>query len=250
MISIIPDEFISLLKLLPEISKDTVDIKQLTKASLVTVKNLFSKRYANLLTDQLKRDLNKVPFVIINQTMKPTKLTTIDYHNILILYFIQILLCPTLSLDFRSKYFSSINHKLQWSPSVFSFRFSPSFIHAIRNLYKAFYCDDLLLFRESLENLGLLQNHLKTSEQDTLISLFYKHFSQSKKGKMKFRYEDYFTSFNNIFIFLSKNKIKVPYQFAYFGVYLATLYKCLENCEEEIDVKDCYLQAVNLAKLS
>lgn len=162
------------------------------------------------------------------------------YQKVLELYFAQLKNPNGLVLDIRQKYFSFKNSQLTWSPNNVWFKFDNNFRSNLVKIYQGFYYEDDDLFRSGLKDIGLAKN-LNGDKTKELENLFKRHFGAGGSEPIHFKLAEFQESFYHMFKFFVDNKIELKSDFMFLGIYLVTLYMTLENADEKLDVKKCFL---------
>jgi hypothetical protein len=166
-------------------------------------------------------------------------------QNILVLYFRQIFLGPDVFLDFRKERFSrfeaeSGEQTLYWKPNGLWIEFNSEFLEGLRLLYKGFYEQNETALDRGLFILGLYSETMTHQAKSELKGLLESHFGQGRTAPMKFEVAHFMTSFDNLFIFLKNNKLKLSEDFLFLGIYILTLYLHLEFLGDPFDVVAAY----------
>ena|GEM_PF-914824 len=157
-------------------------------------------------------------------------------------YFAQ-LHCPEgLFVDLRGRHFEWKNHRLEFHPSGFWYRFTEDFRNGILTLYQGFYRGDEQRFEEGLVATGLLDRSWPAAEQSELKMLFRSHFGNSLEHPMRFTLAGFQESFLRIFQFLLRKKVRLSSEFMVFGIYLVTLYLALEEGGHSHAVKSLFTE--------
>lgn len=162
------------------------------------------------------------------------------YEKILMLYFDQLNNPEGLVLDIRKKYFAYQNEQLKWKPNNVWFKFNDNFRVSLLKIYKGFYYEDDKLFSQGLIEIGLAQG-LNDEKREELEVLFKTHFGAGGSEPIHFKLQEFQESFYHMFKFFVDNSVELKSDFMFLGIYLVTLYMNLENCNEKIDVKKCFL---------
>jgi hypothetical protein len=162
-------------------------------------------------------------------------------QKLLEIYFLQIFTGQEVFLDLRKERFSAVEAQdIKWNPNGLWYKFSDDFIHGIRALYKGFYADSNESLQAGLLQLGLCSTSMSTEAKRELMALLEGHFGQGKSAPMTFRVSHFMNSFDSLFLFLKKHKLKLSEDFLFLGVYILTLYMHLESLGDAFDAASAY----------
>lgn len=162
-------------------------------------------------------------------------------QRILEIYFLQLFCCKEVFLDLRKDRFSADqNGGIVWNPNGLWYKFSDVFLSGIQELYAGFYTNSEESLQKGLFQLGLCADHMSTEARAELRELLFRHFGEGKSAPMKFQVSHFMSSFDNLFMFLKKHKLKLSEDFLFLGIYILTLYLHLETLGEAFDVCRAY----------
>ena len=166
-------------------------------------------------------------------------------QKILVLYFQQIFSSNEVFLDLRKERFSRSQTEtgeqtLCWKPNGLWIEFSSEFLKGLRLLYKGFYEQNENFLNQGLHMLGLYSEAMSPQARLELRGLLESHFGQGRTDPMKFEVANFMSSFDNLFLFLKKNKLKLSEDFLFLGIYILTLYLHLEFLGQSFDVADAF----------
>jgi predicted unusual protein kinase regulating ubiquinone biosynthesis (AarF/ABC1/UbiB family) len=245
---LLPKEFKAFISLVPSLSLDMINLKDLGKSAFKTFKRSDKKkRIQNI--EKLSQKMTLENFIISKEQIEGEKVSEEDEASkVLSFYFEQLSFDGPIFLDLRSDYFKKHDNKIYFSPGNLYYQFSKGFLQGIQDLYSSFYNERHNDFAKALLDLGLLHEALNDQQKNEVIRSFYKHFAGAKNEKMKLDLNYFKESFNSIFSIMKKNKIKVSVDFAYFGLYLTTLYMHLDQIDAKLDIEKAYRES-NLSKL-
>jgi len=163
-------------------------------------------------------------------------------QNILRLYFWQIFTQQTHFLDLRpSRFQAQTDDEILWKPNGLLFTYSIDFLVAIRKLYKAFFSEDENneeAIVSAAKELGLILPSFSRVQTNDLLELLKCHFGEGRTGKVLFSLEKFEESFNDLFLFLKENKVRLSSDFLFLGVYLLTLYINLDKVDIKLSPSD------------
>lgn len=157
---------------------------------------------------------------------------------ILRLYFAQILHQDSCCLDLRHRSFQEESESYLWNPRYFVWQWQPSFLEALRAVYRGFYGDDNTLFEQGLRELNLLH----------AAPTFRKHFGGQEQRAVQFQLKDFSRTFHDIFVLCRDQHVRLPAEFLPFGLYLITLYEHLDRLGGAYDVRAAFTWAESLPK--
>lgn len=158
---------------------------------------------------------------------------TVRGQRVLQLYFEQILGCDATLLDLRGARFAARRDTLVWTPARGFVRWDPSFLEAIRGMYRGFYAGDDAAFHAAL---GVL--HL-----DAAADLFLDHFGAGDQTAVRFEMAHFTRSFHAVFLRCRESGVRLHPDFVALGVYLASLYEHLEALDVPLDVRAAFAAA-------
>ena len=172
--------------------------------------------------------------ISFERTATRPELTTPIASQVLELYFLQISLCDTWLLDFRSSSFHAASGKpLIWSPGPYFLRLSSEFLASVRNLYAGFYLGDSAKFQKALEGLGV----------SAARSVLEEHFGLEGQSHVQFKLAEFEQTFAKVFQACAKGGERIAPEFTALGILLLTLYENLESTGEAFDVRGAFLKA-------
>jgi hypothetical protein len=220
---------------IPTIAFKTVSWTEFLGASSKTVKRYAKGDVDPKLYSELSKLLPNQIELISNLRTEPMSLVTAK--NVLRIYFLQFKNPQGLFLDLRASHFQEVGETTHWKPNALYHQLQENFRLGILKLYQGFYTDDLDLFYQAMDEIGLTKG-LNQSKKEELKNLFYSHFGDSEHTT--FKISSFNESFFKIFEFFMQHKIKLQTDFIFLGAYLVTLYMHLERYDEAINVKEIY----------
>ncbi len=206
------------------------------------------KKELFLLSTQLvKNYLGKAPTHGISSFVNPVNdFETIKHDQktgeyLLQFYFKQISTSPNIFiLDFRKDYFQLVGESLLWKKNSLVFSLSDSFAQGLKNIYIGYYFSNEEVFNLALTQLKLYKTD---TQKEQIKSLFKKYFEQSNTQEMSFNIQEFISSFEDIFQYLIKEKIKIHSEFLFLGIMLGTLYWSLQRIGGTYDVKGIFFKS-------
>ena len=196
--------------------------------------------------DDLKAKLS--PFIPKSIVMsearaKATPLNPNDGAALLALYFAQLKSEEGIFLDLRPSCFgSSKDGQILWQPNGLWTRLEPEFRKGMLSIYKGYYLDQPKLLREGLKQVGLIKDDFSADRVAEVEGMILGHIGGDTSNQI-FKVIHFTESFEKLFQFLTKEKIVLPPDFLYLGIYLAGLYLHLEALGGSYDVRKAYLAA-------
>lgn len=166
-------------------------------------------------------------------------------HLLLTLYFAQFK-CEAgffLDLSYDSFQWDKNSQTLFWTPTALWTTLDTVFREAVWELYSAYYNDDDERFVHSLYQLGMLPTDANSSAKDDTIRTLYEHFGTGKQEAVPFSREKFKESFGALFDLFERQRIQLPADFSYLGVYLYSLYNTLDHLGGAYNVRASFLQA-------
>lgn len=156
-------------------------------------------------------------------------------ERILTLYFHQLFSDGVTLLDLRGSAFRREPAALAWSPAPWLASWDPTFLVALRSMYRGFYAEDDRAFRNGLTALGIA----------SCEELFRKAFGGDSDQQL-FRTKDFVQTFHQVFVRCREQNIELHPDFLPLGIYLATLYDALDATSVAYPVRACFARATQL----
>lgn len=147
--------------------------------------------------------------------------------RLLRLYFGQLFYGRTTLIDLRRERFSTRQDHPVWTPNRLVVDWDPSFIEAIRALYRGFYTDDDQVFEQALAALNL----------ESTADLFRHHFGDGDQRQVSFSRDEFRATFRQILSRCKEEGAELHHHFGVLGVYLGTLYDHLHSTNQTFDVR-------------
>ncbi len=156
------------------------------------------------------------------------------------LYFAQIFNPKGMFLDLRLKNFGfDENQKVVFQPSGFWIQWQEPFRLGLLNIYTGYYEGKDELLTQGLLQVGLVQTDTPIAKVQEVKAMLLSHIGGDYK-QQKFLIADFTASFEKFFQFLLENKIRLGADFLYLGIYLASLYHCLQEVGGAYDVQQAF----------
>jgi hypothetical protein len=246
--SFLPRSFGSLLDYISPSAFDVIDWTSALKKSGGVSRELIFETSVNRIKDQMEPFLPAGVTFADSKTIQSSDNTdpreNLAHHmgqKLLEIYFLQIYTGQEVFLDLRRERFSTTGpFSIKWKPNGLWYRFSDHFIFGIRELYNGFYTDSDNSMQAGLQQLGLCSDSMSSEAKIELRKLLEGHFGQGRTAPMHFRVSHFMNSFDSLFLFLKKHKLKLSEDFLFLGVYILTLYLHLESLGQAYDASSAY----------
>lgn len=171
---------------------------------------------------------------------KASSLKPEDGTAILALYFSQLKSDDGIFLDLRSSCFGlSKEGQILWQPNGLWTRLDPQFRKGMLSIYEGYYSDKPETLREGLKQVGLIKDDFPPARIKEVEDMILGHIGGDTSNQ-EFKVIHFTESFEKLFRFLTKEKITLPPDFLYLGIYLAGLYLHLEALGGRYDVRRAY----------
>lgn len=208
--------------------------------------------------DALKRQLNGIfatdlELVDDNDPRWVDASTLSQEHGsfILKLYFTQFQSEYGLFLDLRPSHFrcsvdsSPQQARILWNPNGFWTRLNPEFRQGMYAIYSGYYGNQPKLLRRGLQQVGLVKDDFSEDRIARVEAMILAHIGGDASNQ-SFRISHYTQSFEKLFQFLIQEKIVLPQDFLYLGIYLASLYLHLESLGGSYNVGQIYRESMTV----
>jgi hypothetical protein len=167
-----------------------------------------------------------------------------DGSSILGLYFAQFKCDAGIFLDLRTSCFKTSNEgPILWRPNGLWIRLDPEFRKGMLSVYEGYYLNQPTLLRQGLKKVGLIRDDFSPALVSEVENMLLSHIGGDTSSQ-KFEVAHFTQSFEKLFQFLIKEKIVLPPDFLYLGLYLGGLYMHLEALGEAYDVRSAFLDGV------
>lgn len=164
---------------------------------------------------------------------------------ILALYFTQLKCEQGLFLDLRPSCFSeSAKNEIIWNPNGLWMNLEPKFRKGMLAVYEGYYLDQPELLRTGLKHVGFIKEGDSVEFISEVEKMILSHIGGDTSNQ-RFKVSHFTQSFEKLFRFLIKEKITLPPDFLYLGIYLGGLYMHLEALGGAYDVRRAFLESRN-----
>jgi len=163
------------------------------------------------------------------------------------IYFRQIFSDVPLFFDLRPSRLGWDGEELTWDATKSFFVLEPTFRRSLQNLYRGYYDNDLALLKTALSELNLVADHEDEVGEKRVVDLLLNRFSGGREGTVRFSMQQFKSSFDSLFNELISGKKRLPPDFAFVGLLLASLYLTLESLDVDLDVSSQYRGAIEAA---
>lgn len=244
----LPRGFGSLLDYISPSAFEVIDWSAALKKSFAISKELifetsvkkYCEEFKTFLPDGIEFEHLKTS-LLQNENIGNEKVAVCLGQKLLEIYFSQIYNSKVVFLDLRADRFNKKSkHVVLWRPNGLWYEFSEDFLDGIRCLYEGFYTPNEFKLHAALHKLGLYSNEMTQDAKAELLILLENHFGQGKNSPMKFGVTNFMASFDCLFLFLKKQKLRLHEDFLFLGIYILTLYMHLESLNNTFNVYDAY----------
>lgn len=162
-------------------------------------------------------------------------------HEVLDVYFSQFFSTKGVFLDLRAKFFRTSEYSgTVFAPSSFVHTFDEKFRLGLLDIYEGYYLSRPKKMENGLLALGLVKNGDPEKIEETKKLLF-SHFGDADQGLVSLELTHFKKSFHALFRYLKRESITLTSDFLFLGIYLVTLYLCLAESNQKVDVKKAFL---------
>lgn len=177
------------------------------------------------------------------KSTKPSPLNADHGEAILSLYFAQLKCEHGTFLDLRPSCFSvSPKDEIIWNPNGLWMCLEPEFRRGMLSVYEGYYLDQPELLRTGLKHVGFIKDGDSVEFISEVEKMILSHIGGDASNQ-RFKVAHFTQSFEKLFRFLIKEKITLPPDFLYLGIYLGGLYMHLEALGGAYDVRRAFLEA-------
>lgn len=170
-------------------------------------------------------------------------------EKVLSIYFRQLFGDAPLFFDLRPAHLFWVDNTLIWEPTKAFYALDPSFRWSLQNLYRGYYGDDLPLLKRALRELKLVPDGVGAATESRVIALLLHEFSGGKDDSVRFSLQHFRKSFDALFELVLEGGNRLPADFAFIGLLLASLHMTLEALDVELEVYPQFLAAISQAKV-
>ncbi len=171
----------------------------------------------------------------VDSTLTGLKLDSRDLgHRTLALFFHQVFTQDVWVIDLRSDAFEVTAGDLLWKPKAYYFCVEPSFLEAVRSLYRGFYSWDEAQFDEALRDLRM------EGARESLRA----HFGWGDQSAVVFQLKTFQDTFAQVFEACARSGTQVKGDFFVLGLMLLGLYERLETLGGAFDVRSSFDSAI------
>jgi len=146
------------------------------------------------------------------------------------LYFRQLFQANLWNLDLAPERFYLTEQTLTWSPKPLFWKVDPHFAESIQKMYLGFYCSQMPLFEEGLNNIHLLPAK----------DVFLEYFGHEDQTQTCFELKKFQKAFDRIFGICLESQIQLPPDFLALGILMLTLYQNLESSGLTYNIKNIF----------
>lgn len=244
---LIPKDYRPLLTAISPAAFSVVDWKQVLKDAPSLLRRFGSKDGVDVLT----KTLSPLWGYSIQGVVTPAKSQSVPPalgQAVLELYFAQLFSDQGVFLDLRRRNFSlQKDQSIQFSPNGFWVQWSEPFRLGLLNIYDGYYENKIDQLDQGLSQVGLITPEMSQEKISEVRAMLLSHIGGDYQ-QQKFLIADFTASFEKFFQFLEKNQIRLSVDFLYLGIYLASLYHCLQEVGGAYNVQESFRKVRDNAK--
>jgi hypothetical protein len=180
-------------------------------------------------------DREGLPFTLVSELARTSDPVpeAVRGHDLLTLYFHQVLGEGPVLLDLRRESFARVGDRWQWKPAPAIADWPADFRDGCRALYEGFYRDDPERFTLGARALGLGEAEAELRAQ----------FGDARR--VMFSLRDFQDRFQRVFERCKATRSKIHPGFLTLGLALATLYEHLDGVGTPLDVNAAFIDATS-----
>ncbi|NTV46945.1 MAG: hypothetical protein HGB11_10610 [Chlorobiales bacterium] len=150
-------------------------------------------------------------------------------------------------IDLREHGFSLDAETIYWNPPNLWYHLDHNFRTGLLKVYDGYFFGPFSYAEEGLRDLGLFTEDHAANQR--VVDLLLSHFGTGEQRDVLFEIEPFAKSFEQFFDYLKEKNISLDANFIYFGIYLITLYLCLDKLKVPLDARTAFMNArARLAK--
>lgn len=242
--SFVPEQYKPLLSCISPSAFKVVKWQDLASEAPLIAKRIATGEGVKIVAEGLKPHLSNrltLHSDAHSSLMKGSSLLPEDGFSLLELYFAQFKNESGLFLDLRpSSFFLMTDGNIHWQPNGLWIRFRPQFREGMLSIYSGYYLKNPERMRAGLQQVGLIKEHFSKAQVSEVEQMILSHIG-GETSNQSFRVLHFTQGFEKLFQFLLREKIVLPPDFLYLGVYLASLYLHLESLGGSYDVRQAFL---------
>jgi hypothetical protein len=242
-LNFLPDVIKDLLKHVPTLMIDLVDWKDLAReVPKITARVIKREGYSDLFAKQNPFLAHAGIDTVIATTSQQINAVSSKSIGEFILktYFSQLYSPHGIFLDLRLHHFYQSAQGFSFKPGPLWVTFDEKFRKGLIRMYEGFYFSNDAELEVGLMETGLLKPEWPVETKAELKAILKSHFANSLEEGMKFELDHFQASFIKIAGFLAQNKVKIPQDFMYLGIYLISMYLALQNVSDALPVTQIF----------
>ncbi|ACF12908.1 hypothetical protein Ctha_0437 [Chloroherpeton thalassium ATCC 35110] len=150
-------------------------------------------------------------------------------------------------IDLREHGFSLDAEAIYWNPPNLWYHLEHNFRIGLLKIYEGYFFGPFSEVEAGLSDLGLFTEDHASNQK--VVDLLLSHFGTGEQRDVLFEIEPFAESFEQFFDYLKAKNMQLDANFIYFGIYLITLYLCLDKLKVPLDAREAFTNArTRLAK--
>lgn len=141
-------------------------------------------------------------------------------------------------IDLREHGFSLDANTIYWNPPNLWYHLDHTFRIGLLKIYDGYFFGPFSLAEEGLTDLGLFTEDHASNQR--VVDLLLSHFGTGEQRDVLFEIEPFAKSFEQFFDYLKEKDMRLDANFIYFGIYLITLYLCLDKLKVPLDARAAF----------
>jgi len=240
--TLIPKEFRPFLKYIGPSAFDVIEWKK----SLKPIGQISSRYFTNDGVENLIKTYQAYKpqdLKLVNENLGDIKVQPNELGEMILkIYFSQLENPNGSFLDLKKDNFFLKDNYISWQPNGLWHKWDNHFREGLLYVYKGFYDSQNALMQQGLEKMSLVHSDMKESTKKEIIDLLVSHVGSESPTNVKFSLEIFEKSFEDFFKILKSEKIRLPADFLFLGIYLVSLYSNLEKIDLPFNVQKAYLE--------
>lgn len=163
--------------------------------------------------------------------------------TVLEVFFSQLFSEAGFFIDLREHGFSLNSETVFWNPPNLWYHLDHNFRTGLIKVYDGYFFGPFSYAEEGLADLGILTEDHAANQK--VVDLLLSHFGSDGERNVLFEIDPFAKSFDQFFSYLKEKNISLDANFMYFGLYLVTLYICLDKLKVPLDARTAFLNARN-----
>lgn len=144
-------------------------------------------------------------------------------------------------IDLREHGFSLDAEAIYWNPPNLWYHLDHNFRIGLLKIYEGYFFGPFSEVEDGLAELGLFTEDHASNKK--VVDLLLSHFGTGEQRDVLFEIEPFAESFEQFFDYLKEKDMQLDANFIYFGIYLVTLYLCLDKLKVPLDARLAFTSA-------